>query len=157
MGVFVAGLVIGNKGAFGFAKEARTRVVDFIETTTLIMRMFIFVLLGSQVDFVLLARVWAPGLAIAAVFMFVARPLAVFCCAMPDRRARWTMQELLFLSWTRETGVIPGALAGMLIGMKIPHAEDIAALTFVAILATILLQATTAKAVARRLNLLETR
>ena len=61
------------------------------------------------------------------------------------------------MSWTRETGVIPGALAGMLAGLKVPHADAIAALTFVAILTTILLQATTTKAVARRLNLLETR
>jgi cell volume regulation protein A len=156
MGVFVAGLVIGNKGALGFATEARARVEDFIDTTSLIMRMFIFILLGSQVDVPLLARFWLPGLGIAAVFMFIARPLAVFCCAAPDRRAQWSLQELLFLSWTRETGVIPGALAGILIGMKVPRAEEIAALTFIAILTTILLQATTARAVARRLNVLET-
>ena len=30
------------------------------------------------------------------------------------------MKELLFMCWTRETGVIPAALAGMLVGMKAP-------------------------------------
>ena len=37
---------------------------------------------------------------------------------------------MLFMCWTRETGVIPGALAGMLVGMKAPGAEIIAAVTF---------------------------
>ena len=59
------------------------------------------------------------------------------------------------MCWTRETGVIPGALAGMLLGMGAPQARLIASVTFVAILVTILLQATTTRWLARRLDLLE--
>ena len=55
---------------------------------------------------------------------------------------------------TRETGVIPGALAGMLIGMKAPGADIIASVTFIAILMTILIQATTTRWLAKKLNLL---
>ena len=95
------------------------------------------------------------GLAVVAVFMFVARPAAVFLCALPDRKARWTWQEMLFMCWTRETGVIPGALAGLLMGMGAPEAPLIASVTFIAILVTILLQATTTKWLAGRLGLLE--
>ena len=51
------------------------------------MRMFIFILLGSQVDFALMDRYLAGGVAVVAVFMLVARPVAVFLCALPDRRA----------------------------------------------------------------------
>lgn len=157
MAVFAFGLMLGNKDLFGFKMEhgEEAKLEDFILTTSLIMRMFIFILLGAQVDFALLQQYFWPALGVVAVFMLIARPLTVFACALPDRRAKWTLQELLFMCWTRETGVIPGALAGMLVGMKAPHADVIAAVTFMAILLTILIQATTTKWLARKLGLLE--
>ena len=64
------------------------------------------------------------------------------------------MKEMLFMCWTRETGVIPAALAGMLVGLKAPGAEMIASVTFIAVLATILIQATTTRWLGARLGLL---
>ncbi|WP_018607829.1 cation:proton antiporter [Uliginosibacterium gangwonense] len=156
MAVFVFGIMIGNKESFGFALEdhEQENLEDFIGTTTLIMRMFIFILLGSQVDFALLKTCWQAGLATVLVFMFIARPLTVFICAGVDRRAKWSLRELLFMSWTRETGVIPAALAGMLVGMKVPGAEVVSAITFIAILMTILIQAPTTEWLAGKLGLL---
>ena len=87
--------------------------------------------------------------------MLVARPMTVFLCALPDRRARWSFNEMLFMCWTRETGVIPAALAGLLLGMKAPGAQMIASVTFIAILMTILIQAPTTKWLGKRLGLLE--
>ncbi|MBC7757110.1 MAG: sodium:proton antiporter [Bdellovibrio sp.] len=157
MAVFVFGLMLGNKELFGFKMEPQeeAKLEDFILTTSLIMRIFIFVLLGSQVNFALLNQYLWPSLGVVAVFMLIGRPLVVFACALPDRRAKWRLQELLFMCWTRETGVIPGALAGMLVGLKVPHSDVIAAVTFMAILITILLQATTTKWLAAKLGLLE--
>jgi cell volume regulation protein A len=123
-------------------------------TTALIMRMFIFILLGSQVDFGLMNKYLLGGVAVVTIFMLVARPVTVFLCALPDRRAKWSFKEMLFMCWTRETGVIPGALAGLLLGMKAPGAQIIASITFIAILMTILIQATTTKWLARKLDLL---
>jgi cell volume regulation protein A len=65
------------------------------------------------------------------------------------------MRELLFMCWTRETGVVPGALAGLLVGMGAPEAKLIASVTFIAILMTILIQATTTRWLAGKLGLLE--
>ena len=157
MAVFVFGLMLGNKDFLGFKMEVgeEAKLVDFILTTSLIMRIFIFVLLGSQVNFALLSQYFWPALGVVAVFMLIGRPLVVFACALPDRRAKWTLQELLLMCWTRETGVIPGALAGMLVGLKVPHSDVIASVTFMAILITILLQATTTKWLAGKLGLLE--
>lgn len=157
MAVFVFGIVLGNKDALGFAVESgeQEKLQDFVSTTALIMRMFIFILLGAQVDFALMNRYLAGGVAVVIVFMLVARPAAVFMCAAPDRRVKWRTNELLFMCWTRETGVIPGALAGLLMGMKAPEAKVIASVTFIAILMTILMQATTTRWLARRLSLLE--
>jgi cell volume regulation protein A len=112
-------------------------------------------LLGTQVDFGLMGRYWLGGVTVVAVLMLIARPVTVFVCAGPDRRARWNLAELLFMCWTRETGVIPAALAGLLLGMKAPGAEIIASVTFVAILMTILIQAPTTAWLGRKLGLLD--
>ena len=156
MAAFVAGVVMGNMNYFKLqiTQEDRERFDDFVGTTALISRMFIFILLGSQVKLGLILEYWWQGLVVVAVLMFVARPLTVFFSMLPDRRARWTWRELTFVSWTRETGVIPGALASILVGEHVPDADVLAAIIFMGILITIILQATTAKWVAGRLGLL---
>jgi cell volume regulation protein A len=156
MAVFVFGIVLGNKEAFGFRMEPgeASRLDEFVLTTSFIMRIFIFILLGTQVDFTLMRQYWLGGVAVVAVLMLVARPVTVFLCALPDRRARWEVKEMLFMCWTRETGVIPAALAGLLLGMNAPEAQLIASVTFVAILMTILIQAPTTRWLAGKLGLL---
>ena len=156
MAVFVFGIMLGNMESLGFkrSEEESHQLEDFVLTTALIMRMFIFILLGAQVDFGLMNQYLIGGTAVVAVFMLVARPATVFLCALPDRRAKWSFKEMLFMCWTRETGVIPGALAGILVGMKAPGAQIIASVTFIAILVTILIQATTTKWLAKKLDLL---
>jgi cell volume regulation protein A len=157
MAVFVFGIVMGNKESFGFSmtKAEHKKLDEYVTTTAFIMRMFIFILLGSQVDFGLMNRYAAGGIAVVAVFMLAARPVTVFLCALPDRRAKWSLREMLFMCWTRETGVIPAALAGLLSGMKAPGSEMIASVTFIAILMTILIQATTTRWLAGKLGMLE--
>jgi potassium/hydrogen antiporter len=157
MAVFVFGIVLGNKEAFGFQMEAgeAQKLDEFVLTTAFIMRLFIFMLLGAQVDFGLIGRYWLGGVAVVTVLMLVARPATVLLCAWPDRRAKWSFAELLFMCWTRETGVIPAALAGLLLGMKAPEARLIASVTFVAILMTILIQAPTTEWLGRRLGLMD--
>lgn len=157
MAVFVFGIMLGNVESLGFTRSESEshQLEDFVMTTALIMRIFIFILLGTQVDFALMNQYLYAGVGVVVIFMLVARPLTVFLCAAPDRRAKWSLNELLFMCWTRETGVIPGALAGMLVGIKAPGAQIIASVTFIAILMTILIQATTTKWLAGKLGLLE--
>src|SRR5260370_33520044 len=88
MAVFVFGIVLGNKDAFGFemaAGEAR-RLDEYVATTAFLMRSFIFILLGAQVDFSLMNRYLLGGVLVIVVFMLVARPLTAFLCAWPARR-----------------------------------------------------------------------
>jgi cell volume regulation protein A len=157
MAVFVFGIVLGNKDALGFKMEPgeSQKLDEYVMTTAFIMRLFIFILLGAQVDFGLMNQYLVGGIVVVAILMLVARPITVFLCALPDRRAQWTFNEMLFMCWTRETGVIPGALAGLLLGMNAPGAQMIASVTFIAILMTILIQAPTTKWLGRRLGLLE--
>src|SRR5262249_21216365 len=109
--VFVFGIMLGNKDSFGFKMGGAEsqRLDQYVETTPFIMRLFIFILLGSQVDFALM----------------------------------------------NQSGVIPAALAGILLGMKAPGAQMIASLTFIAILMTILIQAPTTRWLGGKLALLE--
>jgi potassium/hydrogen antiporter len=157
MAVFVFGIVLGNKDAFGFKMEPgeAQKLEEYVATTAFLTRLFIFILLGAQVDFALMGQYLAGGIIVVTIFMLVARPATVFLCAPADRRARWSFNEMLFMCWTRETGVIPAALAGLLLGMKAPGAQMIASITFIAILMTILIQAPTTKWLGRKLGLLE--
>lgn len=87
-------------------EDENRRLDEFVSMTALIMRMFIFLLLGSQIDFALMNKYLVGGVIIVTVFMLVARPTAVFLCALPDRRAKWSFNELLFMCWTREIGLL---------------------------------------------------
>src|SRR6202165_4937125 len=157
MAVFVFGIMLGNKESFGFrmAPGEAQKLDEFVLTTAFIMRLFIFILLGAQVDFHLMGQYWLGGVIVVIVLVLGGGPVWGFMCAAPDRRARWSFAEMLFMCWTRETGVIPAALAGLLLGMKAPGAQMIASVTFIAILMTILIQAPTTEWLGRRLGLLE--
>jgi potassium/hydrogen antiporter len=157
MAVFVFGIVLGNKESFGFRMEPgeAQKLDEYVITTAFIMRLFIFILLGAQVNFGLMNQYLIGGIVVVIVLMLVARPVTVFLCAPLDRRAQWSFNEMLFMCWTRETGVIPAALAGLLLGMNAPGAQVIASITFIAILMTILIQAPTTRWLGRKLGLLE--
>lgn len=154
MATFTAGLIWGNAESFGLAMEDKLHeMAHFSDNVTVIMRMLIFIMLGSQVNFKVVFDYLLPSLAVIAAFMFVARPVVVFLCALPDRKAKWELKELLFMCWVRETGVIPAALSGMIAGAGVAHADVLSAVTFMAILMTIVLQASTTAYAARKLGL----
>ena len=62
---------------------------------------------------------------------------------------------MIFLSWCRYTGVIPAAVASILLARGVEGAEIAVSLVALAVVSTLLLQATTAGFVARRLGLIE--
>lgn len=157
MAVFAAGLVVGNASRLGLTvlPKQEHAAHDFLETISLKLRMLIFISLGSQVDFAVLREYGLLSIAAVAIFMVAARPLTVLVSLLPDRKAAWTGRELLFFFWTRETGVIAAALVGMVSAAKLPGSDLMQAVTFVAILATLLMQAGTTPAVAEALGLRE--
>ena len=99
MAVFVAGIVVGNRGSFGLdAVPADTRRMhEFAGSTTLLLRMIVFIALGARMDLHSIGGSLGAVAGILAVFVLVARPLTVLSCALPDRRARWSGRELLFM------------------------------------------------------------
>lgn len=114
-----------------------------------------FVVLGANIPFDNLGEYLLPGLGVLAVLLLGARPLVVLVCTLPDRGARWTSQEIVFLCWTRETGVVPAALVGVLAGLGVPNIELYASVVALAIVLTLVVQALPAPRLAARLGLLD--
>src|SRR5258708_30187492 len=109
MAVFVFGIVLGNKETFGFKMEAgeAQKLDEYILTTTFIMRLFIFILLGAQVDFALMSKYWLGGVSLVTLLMLVARPATGFLCALPALRARRSFGAILLLCLTPEAALSP--------------------------------------------------
>ncbi|MPM37354.1 K(+)/H(+) antiporter NhaP [bioreactor metagenome] len=157
MACFIVGIITGNKKNFKIWLSQRSYDADcyVAETLGTICRMAIFVILGSQVDLVMLGKYFVPALVVVLSLMFIARPLCVLACTLVDRNAKWSKKEILFMMWVRETGVIPAALCGIIAAMKIPGYEIISSIVFMAILITLIIQGSTTKLVAKKLGLLE--
>ena len=155
LAVFVAGIVVGNIHHLHLS----IRHKYLVDTHTLskyifeIMKMFIFLILGSHIDLVKLRGDILSALMITVALVFIVRPIVVLLCLKAGRRTAWTWSEVLFVSWIRETGVMPAALASLLISQQVTHATYIANTTFVVILFTLLVQASTTGILARKLKL----
>jgi cell volume regulation protein A len=157
LAAFVMGLIVGNMEEFRLIQhDKNVELLDsFAGQISEIATLLVFVTLGMNLPFDALGKYFFGGLLVMAVFIFVARPLTVLACLLPDRRARWTRSEIAFLSWCRYTGVIPAAVASLLLARHIQGAELAVSLVAFAVCATLLLQATTAGFVAKRLGLIE--
>ena len=160
LGAFLAGLIVGNMEHLGLGEADQPHIQDmrhFAFNLADIVTLIVFMVLGANIPFGELGDNMLPALAVLATLMLVARPLVVLLCAMPDRGARWSRAELAFLCWTRETGVVPAALVGVLAGLGVPEADVFASVVALAIVLTLLLQALPARWLAGRLGLLEPR
>lgn len=140
LAAFVAGLL--------YHTDAETKPVQHFFDTFMngLVKPVIFILLGAVVPLAILASTVGVGLAAAFVFMFIIRPLVVGITLLP-----WTIQhagehvifnwrDLLFLSFIRETGVIPAVLILIAVASGVVAADYIFAIGMWVILATLLLE-----------------
>jgi cell volume regulation protein A len=157
LGAFVAGLIAGNTELLGLrvSRPAQREIDDFAELTADTVVLLVFITLGANLPLGTMAENLLPALAVLAVLLFVARPLTVLACLLPDRRGRWTRNEIVFIGWTRETGVVPASVAGLLLAMGVPNEDEMVTVVALAIVVTLVLQTTTKAWLAERLGLLE--
>jgi potassium/hydrogen antiporter len=157
LGAFLAGLIVGNMKLLGLSMHDEHNRDLLITTRSLadIVTIFVFVLVGANLPFHALGEELLPAFAVVAVLLLVARPITVAICCLPDRRSRWSRAELAFVCWTRETGVVPAALVGVLAALAVPNGDLLASVVALAILVTLAVQAVPAPWLARRLGLLE--
>ena len=157
LGAFLAGLIVGNMRMLGLSMHDEHSRDLMITSRSLadIVTIFVFVLVGANLPFHALGQEILPALAVVAVLLLVARPVTVAICMLPDRRSGWSRAELAFVCWTRETGVVPAALVGVLAALSVPNGDLLASVVALAILVTLAVQAVPAPWLARRLGLLE--
>jgi len=108
-----------------------------------------FLLLGLLVTPSRLLPVALPSLAVAAVLMLVARPLAVALCLAP---LRFGWREITFVSWVGLRGAVPIVLAVFPVIAGVPGALRLFDLAFVVVLVSLLLQGSTLRWAAERLG-----
>jgi cell volume regulation protein A len=157
LGAFLAGLIVGNMSELrlGMHTDRATQLEYFAALEADIVVIFVFITLGANLPFDAFGDYALPALATLAAFIFVARPLTVLSSLLPDRRGAWTRAEIGFICWTRETGVVPAAVAGLLVSQGVPDGDELVTTVALAIIVTLVLQSTTKPWLARRLGLTE--
>ena len=153
LAVVVMGLVLANKDV-----PRIEEILSFKESLSILLISILFILLAANMEISelsLLYEDWRP----IALFGFVAlilRPLSVF---VSTHGGNLSYQEKLFISWVGPRGIVAAGIASLfgltLENEGVPGAEYITPLVFMIVLGTVLLNATTARLVARLLGVVQ--
>jgi NhaP-type Na+/H+ or K+/H+ antiporter len=146
LAVVVMGMVLGNIDLPNI-KE----LLYFKESLSVLLISFLFILLAANInlDDLLLVYNEKTAMLFGAVVILI-RPLGVF---LSSRGSSLKFNERFFISWVGPRGIVAAGIAS-LFGSKLvaagePGAEYITPLVFVVVLGTVLLNATTARIVAK--------
>ncbi|HWU46826.1 MAG TPA: cation:proton antiporter [Humibacter sp.] len=134
LAVLLAGIVVGDSYA-PFKSEIRR----FSSGLAAIGEIAAFSILGLSVSLSVVfqpAVIWS-GLAIAALLIFVIRPVLVGLLLIPIR-LRWG--ERVFVLWGGLKGAVPILLGMFILGAKIPGGDRVYAIIFVVVLVSVVLQ-----------------
>ena len=153
--VVVMGMVLGNKNV-----PHLNHILDFKESITVLLISVLFILLSANISYEQLSLVMTTeALLLFAIVVFVLRPIGVFLSTIGSDLS---IGEKLFISWVGPRGIVAAGVAS-LFGLTLLQTEtlpqalrDQAALltplTFLIVMGTVLLNATTARFVARILG-----
>ena len=147
MAVYICGITMGNI-RFSFKKA----LTQFNEGVSWLMQVSLFTALGFLVA---PAELTNPvqalsGLLLAALLLFVARPLAVWICLIGSK---FSAKERLFVSWVGLRGAAPIMLATFPLAADVPNARIIFNMVFFIVLMSIVIQGSTLMPLARLLGL----
>lgn len=153
LSVVVMGMVLGN------LEVPRLKdILSFKESLSVLLISILFILLAANInpeDLHLIISDWRS----LALFTFVAlflRPLSVF---LSTQNSELAFKEKLFISWVGPRGIVAAGIASLfgitLARLNTPDAEYITPLVFMIVLGTVLLNATTARLVARLLKVIQ--
>lgn len=145
LAVYIAGMVLGN-GPLPY-HAGLLRVHDALAW---LAQIGMFLLLGLLVYPSGLLEVAAPGLGLALLLAFVARPLVVGLCLLPFR---YPWRETLYIGWVGLRGAIPIVLATYPVLVGAAGADRIFHLVFFIVVANALVPGATVAWVTRRLGL----
>jgi len=147
----VTGIVLGNHKIF-FREDIKTarwiikaieREVHFNESLSTMSTIFIFTLLGANINLSIIYDYLWKGILVSLAIIFVARPIS----ALPI--LKWhSFKEYLFISLEGPRGVVPSALASLPLALGITYhdpqliqwGEIILGVTIIAVLTTVIVE-----------------
>lgn len=147
LAVYLAGAMIGVNES-----RAANAVTHFFEPLGWLAQIALFLMLGLLVSPHDLPGTIGPGLAIAAILIFLARPAAVAGCLLP---MGWSWRETSFIAWVGLRGAVPIYLSIIPILANVRNGERIFTGVFVIVIASVALQGWTMGPLARWLKLKE--
>lgn len=146
LAVYIAGLWVGN-----VRMRHQVSLRRFSNGVTWLAQIAMFLLLGLLATPSQFGSVAIPAIILSLVLIFLARPLAIWVCLMPFGFSR---REMAFVAWVGLRGatsillsIVP-ILGGIVIG------QDVFNITFIVVLASLVLQAWSLKPIARWLGLI---
>jgi potassium/hydrogen antiporter len=145
LAVYLAGLTLGS-----FAIPARRTVISFHQGLAWVGQIAVFIALGLLVFPSQLDSVAAEGLLLAAVLMFVARPLAAVIAAQVGR---FSMEERLLVGWAGLRGAVPIVLATFPVIEGVPSGDLFFNIAFFVVVTSTLIQGVTFEPLARAFGL----
>jgi len=147
LAIYLAGIVLGNSR---FAFQRGTFL--FVDGLAWVGQIVMFVALGLLSTPSDLLDVAGPALLVAAVLIFVARPLAVVPVLLPFG---YTAKEHLLVSWVGLKGAVPIILATFPMMAGLPDGQLLFNVVFFVVLVSAILQGWTLPPLARKLGLQE--
>jgi cell volume regulation protein A len=145
LAIYLAGLILGNSRV-----QASGNILRVHDGLAWLSQILLFLMLGLLVTPSALYPVAAHGLMIAAVLMFVARPLAVWLSLLPFSFPR---NEQLFISWVGLRGAVPIVLALFPWLAGLPQSSVYFNVAFFVVLASLTVQGWTVAPLANWLRL----
>lgn len=145
LAVYIIGLVLANR-PLNYVHDIRR----FHDGMAWISQIGMFLILGLLVTPSDLLEVAVPGLIIALVLIFLARPAAVLMCLAPFR---FPWREQVFISWVGLKGAVPIILALFPYLSGVEHSDVYFQVTFFVVLMSLILQGWTIAPLARSLQL----
>jgi cell volume regulation protein A len=125
------------------------RIVHFHEGLAWLAQIAMLIMLGLLVTPAQLGPILLPAFAMAAVLIFVARPLAVLLCLLPFR---FPLREQLYIGWVGLRGAVPIFLAIIPVISPGPITVSFFNIVFVIVVNSLVLQGWTISAMARWLG-----
>lgn len=145
LALYVAGVTMADRDYLH-----RRSLIRFHDGIAWLAQIAMFVLLGLLVYPSRLLEVAPQALLVAAVLMFVARPVAVLVTLVPFRVP---IRQLTLISWVGLRGATPIILATFPVAAAVPNADRLFNVVFFVVLTSVLVQGTTIAVAAGRLRL----
>ncbi len=153
LSVVVMGMVMGNLDV-----PRLKEILSFKESLSVLLISILFILLAAHIDMEDLELIFADWRSLA-LFGFVAlvlRPLSVFSST---RGSGLRLNEKLFISWVGPRGIVAAGIASLfgltLVRNGVNGAQYITPLVFMIVLGTVMLNAATARPIAKLLKVIQ--